>query len=104
TRLHTLADVLDLALRLARVCLAAAEDRHSLLPECLINGQKHGIAPSMLLNLADRAMADLRQWAEILQVPTPEVSSLANLGEHSPGAMPVALHRHDGEEGASMPV
>lgn len=86
SRAHALARALQLASCLARVCLADEGSRRLLLPRLYVLGARLGIDADSLMVLSDRVVAEWNEWGHILDVPTRELPSFAEMAASLPTA------------------
>ncbi|MGE5027774.1 MAG: HDOD domain-containing protein [Betaproteobacteria bacterium] len=84
SRAYILAHGLHLASCLARLCLADEGSRRMLLPRLYVLGARLGIDSEALIALSDSVVAEWQEWGRILDVPTRELPSFADMATAFP--------------------
>lgn len=97
-RALTLVRLLQMAARMAAVCLADGRDQPARMLDLLAAGARVGIDPPDLIALCDRVAAEWRDWGQILQVHTCAVPPFAELAERASAARDVASEDQFGTE------
>ena len=82
-RALTLVRLLQMATRVAAICVAADHDRPVRVLDLLGAGAKAGINPPDLIVLCDRVAGEWQEWGQILQVQTCVFPPIAELAEHA---------------------
>lgn len=88
-QIQTLTQLLYLAGQMARICVASEDRRREHTLPLLASGAVLGIPPADLMDLCDQAVAEWREWGQILFVqtgPVPPFAELANGAENPPQA------------------
>ena len=75
--------LLNLAAKLAEVCVAGGEGRETGVLDLFTVGQEVGIPPHELTNLFDRVATEWQDWGQILKVDTRAVPPFAELAERA---------------------
>lgn len=84
SRTYTLAHGLHLASCLAKLCLADEGSRRMLLPRMYVLGARLGIDSEALIALSDSVVTEWQEWGRILDVPTQELPSFAEMAASFP--------------------
>ena len=79
SRAQTLTHALSFASTLAQICLADDEARWHLLPALLARAARLGISGEALNELADRVVANWREWGSKLQLSTRDVPPFSEI-------------------------
>ncbi|HZT79846.1 MAG TPA: HDOD domain-containing protein, partial [Gemmataceae bacterium] len=89
-RTQALARLLDVAARMAAVCVADGEGRAARVPDLFAAGEQIGIPTTELIGLCDRVAGEWQEWGHILQVDTRAVPPFAALAERARGVKDLA--------------
>lgn len=84
SRAHTLVHSLHLSRSLASLCIADESSRRALLPGLYVLGARLGIDADALMTLSDHVVREWQQWGKILDVPTQELPSFAEMAASLP--------------------
>jgi diguanylate cyclase (GGDEF)-like protein len=79
SRGFVLAHALHLATYIADLCLAPSPARAALLPNLFLLGARIALDAEKVAAVADEAICNWEQWSKLLEVPEPQVRSLAEL-------------------------
>ncbi len=84
SRAYTLVHSLHLSRSLASLCIADESSRRALLPGLYVLGARLGIDAEALMTLSDHVVREWQQWGKILDVPTQELPSFAEMAASLP--------------------
>ena len=84
SRAYTLVHSLHLSRSLANLCIADESSRRALLPGLYVLGARLGIDAEALMTLSDHVVREWQQWGKILDVPTQELPSFAEMAASLP--------------------
>jgi diguanylate cyclase (GGDEF)-like protein len=84
SRAYTLVHSLHLSRSLANLCVADESSRRALLPGLYVLGARLGIDAEALMTLSDHVVREWQQWGKILDVPTQELPSFAEMAASLP--------------------
>jgi two-component system cell cycle response regulator len=105
SRVRSLVTILDLAERMASICVAAESSRERLVAELFDRAGRAGISKHELIPLCDRVASEWKEWGRTLEVTTQDVPPFAELAERSLHTeIPNALHDGAPDEFASTPL
>ncbi|MDP2154441.1 MAG: HDOD domain-containing protein, partial [Sulfuricella sp.] len=90
SRAYTLVHSLHLSRSLANLCIADESARRALLPGLYVLGARLGIDAEALMTLSDRVVREWQQWGKILDVPTQELPSFAEMAASLPPLAEIA--------------
>lgn len=90
SRAYTLVHSLSLSRSLANLCIADEGSRRALLPGLYVLGARLGIDAEALMTLSDHVVSEWQQWGKILDVPTQELPSFAEIAASLPPLVEVA--------------
>jgi diguanylate cyclase (GGDEF)-like protein len=88
SRDYMLTYALHLAANLAKICLAAGDERRRMLPQLYFIATKLGINADQLAILTDRIVAEWQGWGKILDVPTQALPPFAEIAAAMPPGRP----------------
>lgn len=79
SRSFVLAHALHLATYIGDLCLAPKPARAALLPNLFLLGTRIALDAEKVAAITDEAICNWEQWSKLLEVPEPQVASLAEL-------------------------
>jgi two-component system cell cycle response regulator len=97
-RTRVLAHVLNVAGRIANVCIAGEDNRAAGMMDLIAAAAGIGIPSQALADLCDRVVAEWHDWGRILQVDTREVPPFAELAERAEACRAELANLSDSEE------
>lgn len=76
SRQQRLVRILQMAARVADICVAADDERERLIPSLLAFGTAVGIEPEQVATVVSKTSSDWAEWGEVLHVQTRPLSPL----------------------------